>query len=72
MIELFMIGFIALTGGVYIGQHAKKPAQPEQHITPDRWAPGSHLEMMRMCSITCGEGKVKSYSTVYGKCDCNE
>jgi xanthosine utilization system XapX-like protein len=38
--------------------------------TPNKWAPSSHAEIMRQCSLMCGKARVKSYAPLTGECEC--
>lgn len=39
-------------------------------VTPSKWEPESHQEVMLMCKAMCGKDRVKSYEPFTGTCEC--
>ena len=62
MIEL-IVGIGLIFSGVLIGS-------ANQKVLPEEWGQEGHIEMVRRCSISCGEERFQSYSSLTGSCKC--
>lgn len=69
MIVEAVIGIIVLTFAYSIGYQHNEPNKRTAE-RPEKWEPQNHDEMLRACGIVCGEYRVKSYNSIYGKCEC--
>ena len=63
-----VLGIIVLTFAFTAGYKVSEPKQTTER--PEKWKPQDHDEMLRACGIVCGEDNVKSYNSIYGKCEC--
>lgn len=69
--EILLYAVIAFGGGVYLGNIAAKPTTQQSADIPEKWTPESHQEMIRACSLSCADGKFKSYDAIRSKCECS-
>ena len=74
MLEIILTIMLAFGVGAYVGKEGQKAAEQKPNQLPakqpDVWPPVDHKDLLRTCSVACGEGKFKSYNSVYGKCNC--
>jgi hypothetical protein len=73
-----MLGIMLAFGiGSYAGRDAGiKEAAKEKKVLPakppDVWPPVDHQKLLKTCGVMCGEGKLKSYNSIHGKCECKK
>jgi hypothetical protein len=68
-IELLLAAILLVGAGTYMGLES---AKIQDKRPADVWPAESHERFLRMCSISCGEDNLKSYSVSYGKCECKD
>lgn len=72
-IEFILAGMLIFAGGSYLGsksEQLKQPAEKVEQVEPRKWPAINHREMIRECSISCGENNLREYNMIYGKCVC--
>ena len=40
-------------------------------VTPNKWSPSDHRDMMYSCRTVCGKDLVRSYEPLTGSCECH-
>ena len=69
MIETVVAAFVAFFVGSYLGVTAQKEREGQP---PSGWQAIRHQELLRECGLMCGERRLATYDSVYGKCTCEE
>lgn len=74
VIEIFLAAILSFGIGSYVTE-LKKEKEATSNIVkkerqPDVWPPVDHDKLLRTCGIMCGEGRFKTYNSIYGKCEC--
>ena len=70
MITMFLIGVLSFAGGAYLVKLDKTETPRTEERRPDVWQPREQIDMIRACGLSCGENRLGSYSSLYGKCSC--
>ena len=63
MVIDFILGISILLGGIMLGQNTSGKL-------PEEWTQDDHSNMIRRCSISCGEDRFQGYKPLTGECNC--
>lgn len=72
--EILLYVIAAFGVGSYVGLkkgEEVRPVQKAEKRLPEVWIPLDHQQMIRTCSLSCGDNSFKSYDAIRGKCECN-
>lgn len=72
MTELLLTIILSFGVGTALGVKSGQQLQEKTVVKqPDNWDPKSHKDMIKVCSLACGEDRFLEYNMIHGKCKCS-
>ena len=77
IVEILLATIVAFGFGSWAGKKQGIEETEQKRIilparAPDVWPPVDHQKLLKTCGIMCGEGNLRGYNAIYGKCECKE